>query len=122
MAHLRGATASRTAAFHAAGFSSAAPMWPTFFSVSSNTASTCARSSGLPAETPTSFQGFSARKESVPSHHRHRKDFIKTLPGFPGHVTFAKSGGPTTFDIVTIAVWESRDMFEKAGEDSGVRQ
>ncbi len=48
---------------------------------------------------------------------RRNMEFIKTLPGFLGHVAFEKTGGPTTFNVVTIAVWESREALEKAGEE-----
>jgi heme-degrading monooxygenase HmoA len=42
--------------------------------------------------------------------------FLETLPGFLGHVVFEKSGGPTTFNVVTIAVWKSPEAMQKAGE------
>lgn len=42
--------------------------------------------------------------------------FLETLPGFQGHVVFEKTGGPTTFNIVTIAVWESPEAIAAAGE------
>jgi hypothetical protein len=41
--------------------------------------------------------------------------FLGTLPGFVGHAAFEQAGGPTTFNIVTIAVWESRAALESAG-------
>jgi heme oxygenase (mycobilin-producing) len=41
--------------------------------------------------------------------------FIATLPGFLGHVAFEKAGGPTIFNVATIAVWESRQALEAAG-------
>jgi heme-degrading monooxygenase HmoA len=41
--------------------------------------------------------------------------FIGTLPGFLGHVAFEKSGGPTIFNVATIAVWESSQALEAAG-------
>jgi hypothetical protein len=40
--------------------------------------------------------------------------FIQTLPGFLWHLVFEKASGPSTFNIVTIAVWESPDAIEKA--------
>ena len=43
--------------------------------------------------------------------------FIGTLPGFRGHVAFEKAGGPTAFNVVTIAVWESKEAVDKAGEE-----
>jgi heme-degrading monooxygenase HmoA len=42
--------------------------------------------------------------------------FIETLPGFLGHVVFEKTTGPSTFDIVTFAVWESSEAMAAAGE------
>jgi heme-degrading monooxygenase HmoA len=41
--------------------------------------------------------------------------FIEKLPGFHGHYVLEKTGGPTTFDVVTIAVWENDEALEKAG-------
>jgi heme-degrading monooxygenase HmoA len=41
--------------------------------------------------------------------------FLDTLPGFLGHVAFERAGGPSAFNIVTIAVWESRGALENAG-------
>jgi heme-degrading monooxygenase HmoA len=45
---------------------------------------------------------------------RRNLDFIRTLPGFLGHLVFEKTGGPSNFNIVTIAVWESPEAIEKA--------
>ncbi|MDB4955806.1 MAG: hypothetical protein JWO36_3375 [Myxococcales bacterium] len=42
--------------------------------------------------------------------------FIKTLHGFMSHAVFEKASGPTTFDIITIAVWESPEAIAAAGE------
>ena len=42
--------------------------------------------------------------------------FIAKLPGFMSHMVFEKTSGPTTFDIVTIAVWESPEAIAAAGE------
>jgi heme-degrading monooxygenase HmoA len=39
---------------------------------------------------------------------------ISKQPGFLGHVVFEKTGGPTTFDIATIAVWESPEAVAAA--------
>ena len=47
---------------------------------------------------------------------RRNLTFLQGLPGFRGHVAFEKMGGPTTFNIVTIAVWESKEALDKAGE------
>jgi heme-degrading monooxygenase HmoA len=42
--------------------------------------------------------------------------FLEKLPGFMHHMVFEKTNGPTTFDIVTIAVWESPEAIAAAGE------
>jgi heme-degrading monooxygenase HmoA len=41
--------------------------------------------------------------------------FIERLSGFHGHYVFEKTSGPTTFDVITIAVWENDEALEKAG-------
>ena len=56
-----------------------------------------------------------ARAEFEEAMHRNLT-FIQTLPGFVGHVVFEKTSGPTTFDIVTIATWESPEAAAAAGE------
>jgi heme-degrading monooxygenase HmoA len=42
--------------------------------------------------------------------------FLETLPGFLGHIVFEKTSGPTQFDIVTMAAWESPEAVAAAGE------
>jgi heme-degrading monooxygenase HmoA len=42
--------------------------------------------------------------------------FIETLPGFISHVVFEKTNGPTDFNIVTIAAWESQQAIAAAGD------
>ena len=42
--------------------------------------------------------------------------FLQTLSGFVRHMVFEKTSGPTTFDIVTIAVWESPEVIAAAGQ------
>jgi quinol monooxygenase YgiN len=42
--------------------------------------------------------------------------FIKTQPGFLGHVVFTKVSGPTTFNFATIAIWENQAAIDKASE------
>jgi heme-degrading monooxygenase HmoA len=41
--------------------------------------------------------------------------FLKTLPGFRGHLEFEKTSGPSAFNVATIAVWESREAIDAAG-------
>ncbi len=59
-----------------------------------------------------------ARVEFVATMRRNMA-FIRTLPGFAGHVVFEKTGGPTPFNIATIAVWESKEAFDKASVEVG---
>jgi len=47
-----------------------------------------------------------ARREFEATMRRNLR-FIHTLPGFLSHTVFDKASGPSTFNIVTIAVWES---------------
>jgi heme-degrading monooxygenase HmoA len=46
---------------------------------------------------------------------RRNLTFLNTLPGFMGHLVFEKAAGPSTFNIVTIAVWESPEAQDNAG-------
>ncbi len=50
---------------------------------------------------------------------RRNLTFIRTLPGFLGHVVFEKRGGPTAFNIATIAVWENKEALDKASVQVG---
>ncbi len=43
--------------------------------------------------------------------------FIEKLPGFRGHVVLEKTGGPGAFNLTTIAVWASKEAYERAGEE-----
>jgi hypothetical protein len=40
--------------------------------------------------------------------------FLETLPGFMGHVVFEKTGGQSSFNVVTLAMWESSEAMEAA--------
>lgn len=40
--------------------------------------------------------------------------FIAKQPGFLDHVVFEKTTGPTTFDIVTMAIWDSQGAIDAA--------
>jgi heme-degrading monooxygenase HmoA len=42
--------------------------------------------------------------------------FLRTLPGFLGHRVLVKSAGPSRFDLVTIATWESEEAADQAGK------
>jgi heme-degrading monooxygenase HmoA len=42
--------------------------------------------------------------------------FLETLPGFLGHVVYERTNAASTFDIITIAVWQSPEAIEAAGE------
>ncbi len=46
---------------------------------------------------------------------RRNMDFIRTLPGFRGHVAFEKRAGPGRLDVVTVATWGSAEEMERAG-------
>ncbi len=50
---------------------------------------------------------------------RRNMAFVETLPGFRGHVVLEKASGPTTFNVVTIAAWESSEALDKAGVEVG---
>ncbi|HLP31494.1 MAG TPA: antibiotic biosynthesis monooxygenase [Geothrix sp.] len=43
--------------------------------------------------------------------------FIRTLPGFRGHVVFEKRVGDSTFNLVTLAAWESQEALDHAGAE-----
>ncbi len=45
---------------------------------------------------------------------RRSADFLRTLPGFRGHVVLEKSGGQSHYDITTIAAWESEEALSNA--------
>jgi heme-degrading monooxygenase HmoA len=47
---------------------------------------------------------------------RRNMDFIRTLPGFLGHLAFEKRAGPASFDLVTVAAWASAAAMAEAGE------
>jgi heme-degrading monooxygenase HmoA len=40
--------------------------------------------------------------------------FLETLPGFRAHLALAKTSGPSAFNVVTIAVWQSREAMANA--------
>ena len=42
--------------------------------------------------------------------------FLHTLPGFLHHMVFEKANGPTEFNLVTIAVWESAEAISAAAD------
>jgi hypothetical protein len=42
--------------------------------------------------------------------------FLKTLPGYLGHVVFEKASGASSHDVVTIATWESDQAIANARE------
>src|SRR5262245_33171228 len=43
--------------------------------------------------------------------------FLEGLAGFRGHMALEKTGGQTSFNIVTIAAWEGPEAIEKAGKE-----
>lgn len=42
--------------------------------------------------------------------------FIEKQQGFVHHIVFEKTTGPTSFDIVTIAVWENQAAIDAASD------
>jgi sugar/nucleoside kinase (ribokinase family) len=42
--------------------------------------------------------------------------FLGTLPGCRGQAVFVKAAGPTHFDVITMATWESQEAVDKAVE------
>ncbi|MBI5070385.1 MAG: antibiotic biosynthesis monooxygenase [Deltaproteobacteria bacterium] len=42
--------------------------------------------------------------------------FLRTLPGFRGHAVYVKSAGPSRFDVITVATWESQAAVDRASE------
>jgi hypothetical protein len=54
-----------------------------------------------------------ARGEFQEAMHR-SLNFLKTLPGYRGHLTFEKTGGPGAFNVATMAVWESKEAVDSA--------
>jgi hypothetical protein len=48
---------------------------------------------------------------------RRNRAFIKTLPGFLGHLVFEKREGPTAFNIATIAIWQSKEAMDRAAAE-----
>jgi hypothetical protein len=65
------------------------------------------------------IDGFSVPAESrgeLEAAMRRNLAFLETLPGFLGHAVFERTSGESAFDLVTIAVWESPDAIEAAGE------
>lgn len=55
-------------------------------------------------------------REEFEARMRENMNFIRTLPGFRGHVAFEKRQGPSSFNVVTIAAWENAEALERAGE------
>ena len=45
---------------------------------------------------------------------RRNMAFIQTLPGFLGHTRYEQVEGPSVFNIVTVATWESPEAVENA--------
>jgi len=43
--------------------------------------------------------------------------FIRTLPGFQGHVVLEKQRGEGTYNLVTLATWDSQAALDAAGRE-----
>ena len=55
-----------------------------------------------------------AAREEFEAAMRRNLAFLETLPGFRGHQVLEKTAGPTSFNVVTIATWASRQALESA--------
>jgi heme-degrading monooxygenase HmoA len=64
-----------------------------------------------------SFEIPEAARPELEAAMRRNLEFLRTLPGFRGHVAFEKSGGPSTFNLVTVAAWENREALDAAGKE-----
>ncbi|HXH22223.1 MAG TPA: antibiotic biosynthesis monooxygenase [Dehalococcoidia bacterium] len=62
------------------------------------------------------FQVPESAREEFHGAMRRSLAFLETLPGFRGHLVLEKTGGPTAFNVATIAVWESPAAVAAAGE------
>jgi len=56
-------------------------------------------------------------REAFEAAMRRNMAFIRTLPGFCGHLAFEKRAGDSPFNLVTLAVWESQEALERAGAE-----
>ncbi len=61
------------------------------------------------------FQVPEAARAEFEAAMRRNLAFLHTLPGFQGHVALSKTGGPTAFDVTTIAIWKDQQVMEAAG-------
>jgi heme-degrading monooxygenase HmoA len=62
------------------------------------------------------FQVPAASRAEFEAAMRRNLNFLQTLSGFLNHMVFEKANGPTDFNLVTIAVWESAEAIAAAGE------
>jgi len=84
-------------------------------------------STGAPLHADPDLQ-FRIDAFSVPATSRSRFDatmhdntvLLEKLAGFKGHVVFEKTSRPTTFNVVTVAVWNSEQAMRS--NRSGVRK
>jgi hypothetical protein len=60
-----------------------------------------------------------AAREEFEAAMRRNVAFLETLPGYRGHFVLEKTGGPTEFNIVTIAAWTSQEARESASARVG---
>src|SRR5262249_11157961 len=61
-----------------------------------------------------SFTVPAAAVDEFESAMRRNMAFIQTLPGFQWHQIFEKTGGPSVYNVITIAVWESAEAIDRA--------
>ncbi len=62
-----------------------------------------------------SFQVPEAARPEFEAAMRRNLAFLDTLPGFRGHLVLARTGGPTAFDVTTVAVWQDQQAMDAAG-------
>jgi heme-degrading monooxygenase HmoA len=64
-----------------------------------------------------SFSIPDAAREGFEAAMKRNLAFIRTLPGFGGHVVLEKQSGDSSFNLVTLAVWESQEALDRAGAE-----
>jgi len=58
-----------------------------------------------------------AAREAFTTRMQQNLAFIRTLPGFRGHLVLEQRDGASTFNLVTLAAWASREAYEAAGRE-----
>ena len=58
-----------------------------------------------------------AAREEFEAAMRRNMEFLRTLAGFRGHVVFEKREGDSSYNLVTIAAWENREVVARARDE-----